>query len=480
MEYPLLIGLYFLVVLLVCIRIILHTTTPSKGLGYLLLILGLPVIGILIYFSVGLNYRKRKLYKKKLAVNNTAFPQLRERRLAHASAILKKNKEELGHFYPLAHFQKQRGMVSENNAVSLCINGESKFPILLECLRNARHHIHMEYYIYEDDDIGNQIADILIAKAGEGVQVRFIYDDFGSQGIRATLAKRLREGGVEAYPFHKITFIRFANRINYRNHRKIVVIDGLTGFIGGINVSDKYINQPKNDLYWRDTHLRITGTAVMNLQFTFLTDWNFCAGQDIGFSTDYFPIENIAQKHGDQLVQIVESGPDSDYPNILYSLIQTILLAREEVLITTPYLIPDSSFLNALKISALSGVTIHILVPEVSDSFIVNSTSRSFYQELLEAGVHIHLYRKGFVHAKTLVCDKKVSVVGTANLDNRSFDLNFEINALVFDTGLAGLLSDQFFKDLEDAREISEEEWNKRPMLVRFWEKLLHLFSALM
>lgn len=475
-----LIVLYFLVLLVVGVRIIINTTTPSKGIAYILLVIIFPIVGIIIYLSVGLNYRKRKLYKKKIDIDERIFPEVEARRAAYSQRALVKHTETLGSFKSLVSFVGRKGIISDNNEVQLLTNGEEKFPQLITDLKAAKHHIHIEYYIYENDKIGKEIAEILIAKAKEGVEVRFIYDDFGSKGIRSNIAKQLRENGVKAFPFYKINFIQLANRVNYRNHRKIIVIDGKTGYIGGINVSDKYINPSPNDLFWRDTHLKITGNTVLDLQYTFLTDWNFCAQKNLGFSTEYFPIDTIDDKQGDQLVQIVSSGPDSEYPNILYSLIQTILLAKKELLITTPYFIPSSSFLNAIKIATLSGVEVKLLIPGVSDSFIVNTTSQSFYQELLEAGVRIFQYNKGFVHAKTLVCDGFISSVGTANLDNRSFDLNFEVNAVIYDKKIASQLSKQFAVDLESSEELTLEEWKKRPLYKKFIESVLHLFSAIM
>ncbi len=285
---------------------------------------------------------------------------------------------------------------------------------------------------------------------------------------------------MEAYPFYKINIVQLANRINYRNHRKIIVIDGKVGFVGGINVSDKYINSEENKLYWRDTHLKIEGMAVLNLQFTFLTDWNFCSRQAVPFTTAYFPYEEANHHIGNQLVQIISSGPDSDYPGIMYSLIQTMLLAKKELLITTPYFIPAASFVDAIKIAAQSGVKVKLLVPGISDSFVVNITSQSFYEELMQAGVEIFKYQKGFVHAKTLVCDRKILTVGTANLDNRSFDLNFEINAVVFDPALAEALANQIETDMTHATLINLEEWNKRPRYTKLLEKIFKLFSSLM
>lgn len=472
--------IYLLILIIVCVRIIINTITPSKGLAYLLLVISFPVVGIIFYLSIGLNYRKIKIYQKKIDIDEKAFPEIEERRLLYSKEILAKYKDQLSVFFPLMNLSEDKSIISDNNDVQLLINGEEKFPAIINSLKAAKHHIHIEYYIYENDDIGNQIADVLITKAQEGVKVRFIYDDFGSKNIRSKFVKKLQKAGIEAYPFYKINFIHFANRLNYRNHRKIIVIDGTTGFAGGINVSDKYINTPKNKLFWRDTHLKIVGTSVLNLQFTFLTDWNFCSKQNIGFSNKYFPINNKKKKYGNQLVQIIVSGPDSDYPSIMYSLIQTILLAKKELLITTPYFIPNSSFIDAIKIAALSGVNVKLLIPGISDSMIVNTTSQSFYQELLEVGVKIFKYNKGFVHAKTLVCDEEISVVGTANLDIRSFELNFEINALTYDKKIAKQLADQFNEDIKESEQIELEKWNKRPIYTKFMEKILHLFSSLM
>ncbi|WP_232217099.1 cardiolipin synthase [Winogradskyella sp. J14-2] len=472
--------IYILILLIVCIRIIINTTTPSKGLAYLLLVISFPVVGIIFYLSVGLNYRKKKLYQKKILIDEKAFPEINERKQLHSQKVLAKHKDTLGNFYPMLNLLKDKSFSSDNNTVQLYINGENKFPAIIDSLKAAKHHIHIEYYIYENDTIGNEIAELLIAKAQEGVKVRFIYDDLGSKNIRSNFVKKLQKAGVEAFPFYKINFIHFANRLNYRNHRKIIVIDGTTGFVGGINVSDKYINTSKNKLFWRDTHLKIVGTSVLNLQFTFLTDWNFCSKQNIAFSQDYFPIVKEEKKYGNDLVQIVASGPDSDHPNIMYSLVQTILLAKKELLITTPYFIPNSSFINAIKIAALSGVKVTLLVPGISDSFIVNVTSQSFYQELLEVGVKIYKYNKGFVHAKTLVCDQEIAVVGTANLDIRSFDLNFEINAITYDTIIAQQLSNQFYEDLQESIQLEIVKWNNRPVYVKFMEKVFRLFSSLM
>lgn len=474
--------LYAVVVIIICLKIILDSSTPSKSLAYMLLVILLPVLGIIFYLLVGLNYRKRKLYNKKIEINRQTFPELDAKISSYTEDVLSEHKTEFADFFPLTRFLETRNLhlLSSGNFIKLLVNGEQKIPELIASLKAAKHHIHIEYYIYENDKVGNEIAEILIAKAQEGVKVRFIYDDYGSKSIRKNVVRRLRAAGVEAFPFYKINLIWFANRINYRNHRKIVVVDGTTGFIGGINISDKYINRTSSKLFWRDTHVKIVGAATLNLQYTFLSDWNFCANQNIEFSKEYFPLENLNKDFGNHSAQIISSGPDSDYPSILYSMVQLILLAREEINITTPYFIPDKSFIDALKIASLSGVRVKMLIPGVSDSVTVNLASQSHYQELLETGVEIYRYNKGFVHAKTMVCDGLVSIVGTANLDIRSFDLNFETNAIVYGASLAGDLLSEFNADLEDAEQILLSEWSGRPGYIKLAEKVLQLFSSLM
>ncbi len=461
-------------------RIIMDTETPEKTAAYLLLIYGFPVIGLLTYYFVGVNYRKRKIYQKKLENQDKTLKNVTEQLLTYNDEQLQEHRRELGHFLPLAKFLKiQRSITSSNNSVELLVNGENKFPQLLNDLRQAKHHIHMQYYIYADDVIGNEVVDILIEKAQGGVEVRFTYDDFGSK-LPKKFIHKLKEGGVQVFPFYKITLPRIMSRINYRNHRKIVVIDGEVGYVGGINVADKYINNGKNELFWRDTHIRLHGVSVLNLQFIFITDWNFCSKENLPFCEDYFKYSMVNGAYGNQLVQACYSGPDSDIPNIMYSLIQASMLAREELLITNPYFIPEKSFIDALKIASASGVNIKLLVPGISDSAIVNAIAMSYYGELLDMGIEIYRYQKGFVHAKTMVCDDQVAFVGTANLDERSFNLNFEVNATIYDVPFANQLKEQFYIDLEDAEQINPVLWKQRSHFKKFIDKVFRLVAPLM
>ncbi|MFJ1473738.1 cardiolipin synthase [Capnocytophaga cynodegmi] len=470
---------YIILLIAVCLRIIWDTRSVSKTLAYLLLVIFVPVLGIIFYFSFGINYRRHKIYNKKLEIDQFFRCELETK-----IEILRKNHLEqpsLSENMEIIRFlsQTEQTFVAPNSSIEILNNGENLFPVLLREMRNAKSHIHIEYYIYENDTIGNQVKEILIEKARQGVEVRFIYDDFGSRSIRKNIVKELKENGVQVFPFHKINFIYFANRINYRNHRKIVVIDGKTSFVGGINVSDKYINSAENELYWRDTHLMIKGVTSLSLQMVFLSDWNFCSNENITIQPAYFPTD-FSNLPKDYYAQIAYSGPDSDLPTILYTTIQAIYSAKEEILLTTPYYIPDTSLQEALIIASLSGISVKLLLPKEGDSFLVNITSQSFLEELLRAGVKIYLYKKGFVHSKTFVIDGKWASVGTANLDARSFDLNFEVSALIYNQDIALQLRETFYEDLLDAETLTLEKWEKRPKYKQLAEKILRLISPFM
>jgi cardiolipin synthase len=463
-------------------RIIYDTHDVSKTLAYLLLAVFVPILGVVFYFSFGINYRKRKMYSKKITKDEELVKKLEDNIIQYSrttfiegDAAVQSNKELT---YLLV--KDKHSPLTANNAVKLLINGEMKFPEVLLALESAKHHIHIEYYIYEDDEIGRKIEEVLIRKAKEGIEVRFIYDDFGSRTIRKRLVPRLKAAGVKAFAFHEIIFIAFANRLNYRNHRKIIIVDGITGFVGGINVSDRYINKENDIGFWRDTHLRIDGPGVQYLQTLFMADWNFCANDDLEPNILYFPERSSMPKFGEKVVQIAASGPDCDTSTILFSMLQVINGAQEEILISTPYFIPGESIMNALIVSALGGLTVKLLVPHDSDSVFVNSAASSYYNELLKAGVEIYLYHKGFMHAKTMIADRKISVVGTANMDHRSFDLNFEVNAIIYDEEFANELRTTFVNDLKDSIKIDQHEWENRPVYRKLLNKIARLVSPML
>lgn len=481
MNYLLIIEiLYVLLITIVVVRIVYNTDNPTKAAAYILLTVFLPVIGMIVYLSVGLNYRKKKLYSKKLEIDKNRSEAIKE----FISVYREKSRTELKNHFPnfyelnIMFPHEPLGFATGRNQTKILFNGESKFPELIQALKSAKHHIHMEYYIYENDRIGNEIADVLIEKAKEGVEVRFMYDDFGSRSIRKTFVPRLIKNGVKAFPFYKIAFINFANRLNYRNHRKLVIIDAETCFIGGINVSDKYDNRCDNKVYWRDMHFKIKGDAAWDMQNTFIADWNFCSGENLKPSFDYF--KRHEETPDANWVQLVNSGPDSEQPDILYAYIQAISNSKKSIYITTPYFVPTIELLSALQIAMRKGVEVCILVPGVSDSFMVNAVSKSHYGELLKSGAKVYLYNKGFVHAKTMVCDGEIAIVGTANLDHRSFELNFEVNAIIYDKAIAQSLRQIFLSDLENADQVEPELWEKRPKSKQFVEKVLRIIGPLM
>jgi cardiolipin synthase A/B len=476
--------LYALVLIFVCFRIILDTRSITKSLAYLLFAIFVPFAGVIFYFLFGINYRTRKMYSKKLVENDELSARLNKQIYQYSKKTLDESDAEVQSNKELAFMLLKETLspLTANNSVKILVNGENKFPEVLKALKEAKNHIHLEYYIFEDDEIGREIEAVLIQKAKEGIAVRFIYDDFGSRTIRRTLARRLNENGVKAFPFLRIYFIALANRLNYRNHRKIIVIDGKTAFVGGINVDDRYINKAsdKKKTFWRDTHLRIDGPGIQYLQYLFFCDWNFCADEKLHPDQYFFPAENALQVKDKKVVQIAASGPDSGAPAILFSILQAVGLATKEILITTPYFIPGEGLLDALTIASLGGVKVKLLVPGISDSILVNAAARSYYIDLMRRGVEIYLYNKGFVHAKTMVTDSKIAMVGTANMDSRSFDLNFEVNAIVYDSEVAGELRDIFYDDLKDAEKIDLAVWRKRPVYKQFFEKTARLVSPLL
>ncbi|WP_211229715.1 cardiolipin synthase [Olivibacter sitiensis] len=474
---------YIIIIILVCLRIIYDTRSTTKTLAYLLITIFLPILGMAIYFSFGINYRKRKLYNKKIIEDERLYDRIQHQVLTSSRKIISEIAPPLASYTKLAQLLLKNDFspISNGNKVEILLNGEEKFKAVIPALKNAKKHIHLEYYIIENDAIGNQIKDILIAKAQEGVEVRFIYDDFGSSSIRRKYVSELQQNGVLAYPFYKIRLIALANRLNYRNHRKIIVIDGQIAFTGGINISDRYINSNTSShdhLYWRDTHLLIEGPGINFLQSLFIADWNFCSGEQLIIKRDFFC--TTSSPDGNALVQIAASGPDSPHPTILLSLLQLINLAQQEVLITTPYFIPGESLIDTMIVASQSKVKVKLLVPEKSDSHFVDLAARSYYAELLAAGVEIYMYNKGFVHAKTIVVDECVVSVGTANMDQRSFELNFEVNALVYDIDTAKRLKSIFYDDIKDATLLNSKEWVQRKFYKQIPEKIARLLSPLL
>lgn len=482
-HYPT-ISLVFIILLSVftIVRIIMDTNNSAKTMAYILLVFLFPIGGAIIYFAFGVNYRRRKLFSKKIILNEDLFTKI-EDRLAEASleALNEGHENIKGNEDLIRLLLKDSKAPLSYNKVKLLINGEEKFEEVLKAIESAQSFIHLEYYIFDDDEIGNKIINLLKIKAQQGVTVRFIYDDFGSHGLADDTIETMRLAGIQIFPFFEVKFYLLANRINYRDHRKIIIVDGLVGFTGGINVSDRYINDGDAErLYWRDTHVMIEGPAVNSLQYHFIANWNFCTDETLEINRMFFP--NIFEKkeNHEDLVQIVAGGPDYPTSGIMLSFFTAIVNAKERVYISSPYFVPNESIYDALKKAALSGKDTRLLLPGISDSKIVNAAARSYFKDLLACGVRIFLYQKGFIHAKTIVVDDNLSMVGSANMDARSFDLNFEINAVVYSKKICKELSEAYLNDINYSVELSAKEWEKRAWWRELFDDIARLLSPLL
>lgn len=456
------VTIYVVLLIYTGIKILLDTDSTPKTLAYLLLILIFPVVGIIIYFSFGINYRHSQVKTKGAAIQRQLDLKFQQEIEDETRSFAEQYENEITHFLPMVHFLNGLGHEHLNQSrFKLLVNGEEKFPEVLKTLEKARSFIHMEYYDWENDTRGNQIKDILLRKAKDGIKVRVLYDDYASRSIHHNIVKELKEGGVAIYPKIKLKLRQFANRVNHRDHRKVIIVDGLYGFVGGINISDRYDNSIDTGLYWRDTHVKVIGPLVNSLQRHFIVSWNTSSPETISFSKALFPVVSGPTEEGIQaLGQVVAGGPIYPDSNIMLSYMRIFTLARERLYVTNPYFIPSESIMNALCQAAISGVDVRLMVPEKSDSAIVGAAARFYFSALLKAGVRIFLYQKGFVHAKTVVADTRLSVVGTANMDIRSFDLNFEIMSVIYGKAFSKQLEEVYLNDLRDCREVTSEEWN--------------------
>lgn len=456
---------------------------PRKTVSSLLFLVALPFLGLGIYYFFGLEYRKSKIFKRK-DLNANELIHDWNKRLHISDDDLDKYEEtflvdRLKMVKLLRH--NQAAPLTLRNNLEVLINARAKFDRLFEDIKNAKCHLHLEYFIICDDRIGTELIDLLIETAHRGVEVKIIYDSVGSDLSNATL-KRMTDAGIDHEAFMPVLFSKFTRKANYRNHRKIFIIDGAIGYLGGINISDDYVNEPVNynNTYWRDTHLRIEGHAVKSLQAQWMLNWFFVIDQEEEkeeILKKYFPEIDIPEN---KAVQIAASGPDTDWANIMEALFIAINTAEESVYITTPYFIPNEAILTSLKSAARSGVEIHIMVPRKGDSWAARYASRSYFEELLESGIYVHWYCKGMLHAKTMVVDGLFATIGTSNMDYRSFDINFEINALIYDDEISQELNHQFQEDLKHCEDVQLDVWTNRDKNNKFKESFCRLWAPLL
>jgi cardiolipin synthase A/B len=472
------ISLIFLITsLAIAIIVISENRSPYKTAAWILALVLLPVLGLVFYLFFGQEYRKNKLFSRRGLKNLGRYRSIASKQLRQ---LLKKEMQ-----LPRAAKEKEmivkllmnnsHSILTTGNKLKILNNGEKTFKAIFNALENAKHHIHLEYYIVEDDKIGNELKEILIRKSREGVEVRMIIDDVGSWGLSKRYLKELKSAGVDVRSFMEVRFPQLTPRVNYRNHRKIAVIDGEIGFTGGINFADRYWKGIAKIGHWRDTHLQIEGDAVASLQVIFAADWYFVKKENLKGSGYFRPLSET----GGAAVQISASGPDSDWESIGQTFFAAIATAQRDVFIVTPYLMPPPPIVTALKTAALGGVNVQILMPEFSDTVIPKWCSFSFVEELLEAGVRIFFYQKGFIHSKIFMIDGIFSSIGTTNLDFRSLETNFEINTFIYDAQFTRQLIGYYNADLLNSREIVFSEWKKRPKSERWKESLAHLISPM-
>lgn len=475
-----LIILYAVILLYTIGLILLNTDSTPKTLAYLLLVFAIPVIGIIIYFAFGINLRHQQSRSTGMKAQHEFDKDYFNEIPDGTDDLIKADQDEINHYLPMVKFLN--GLSSEilyKSHFHLLINGEEKFPEVLRTLETAKDFIHMEYYDWENDTRGNQIKEVLLKKAREGLKIRVLYDDYASSKIKHNIVKELKNGNVDIYPKIKVRLRQFANRVNHRDHRKLIIVDGKKGFVGGINISDRYDNSIDTGLYWRDTHVKITGSLVRSIQRHFIVSWNSSSPEKLKYNKELFPeISNTSADGISAVGQIVAGGPIYPQSNIMLSYSRIFSLSREKLYITNPYFIPSDSIMDTMKQAAISGVDVRLMVPFKSDSAIVGAASRFYFTDLLAAGVKIFLYKKGFVHAKTVVADGILSVVGTANMDIRSFDLNFEITSVIYGSAFAKELEAAFIHDLNECHEITLSEWKNIGITRRLIYAVARLISS--
>jgi len=463
--------------------ILIENRNPTKTVAWILVIIFLPFVGLILYYFFGQKFVKVKKIKR---LNKQQAIRL-EKKWKELDPILESFirdiQEDIGDLSKVFRLIKKERLSSLTlkNEVELLINGEEKFEWLLRDLALAKHSIHMEYYIFELDNIGLQVISVLEQKAAEGVHVRLIADSFGSPDLVKYMRKQ-KDSKIDFHAFLPVTFTSLANS-NYRNHRKICVIDGLVGYVGGINISDKYINSADstNKMYWRDTSLRVAGLAINLLQVSFWSSWNQTDGESFYLEDGYLQaLQENTDVRGKAGVGFVSSDPASVGPFNMEALLIAIGEANTKIQLCTPYYIPSEELERALIVAASSGVEVELMVPSKSDSFFVQHASFSFLKPLLERGVKVYLYNKGFLHAKTAFFDEKLAFVGTVNLDIRSFYINYEIAAVVSDSVFANQLSNQFEIDKEHSKLLTLRAWKSRPRWQKAADSVCRLLAPLL
>lgn len=465
------IVIYAVYIYTICATIffmLVENRNPVKSIAWIMVLVFLPIVGFFCYILVGRKFRKRHVIskrsllinKKSNTVDLTELPQLGLPDEQKSIATLA--------------FRNSDAVLHENNDVKIYTNANELYDNIVEDLRKAKHHIHMEYYIFLADKIGQRIMDVLKEKAQEGVIVRVIIDDVGSWQLKKKKIKELREAGIEIQSFLEVGLPYINSRVNYRNHRKIIVVDGLVGYTGGFNIADRYVDGLKWGS-WRDTHIRLEGSAVLGLQKNFLMDWFFVKRELIEDAV-FYPEQ---EKKGNSLTQIVISGPDMAWESMMQVFAKAFMEAKKRIYIESPYFLPPESLITALQTAALCGIDVRLILPKKSDAKVTLYSTFSYIEQMLKAGIKVYQYEPGFIHSKIVITDD-ISFIGSANMDFRSFEQNFELNAIIYDQEVAQQMTEIFQEDETNSVEITKEAWATRRISQKILESLSRLLSPLL
>lgn len=472
--------LLFINIVLSVMIVFFERREPRTVWTWLLLLYFIPVLGIFLYFMIGHDFHRQHMFRTK-EIEDAMYSAISKQEETIIRDEFEPEDSRLRKYSDvvLMNLEAADAVYSADNEVSIYTDGREKFKALYEEMQKAEEYIHIQYYIIRNDELWKPFEKLLIEKVRQGVEVRLLYDSMGSRSMKRSDWRRLREAGIQVGEFFPALFGRLQFRINYRNHRKIVVIDGKTAFVGGFNIGKEYIGLDSKFGYWRDTHLRIRGSAVLSLHIRFILDWNYAAKQNLFISDRYFK-EHQGGPPGREAVQIVASGPDSKWQNIRNVYLKMISKARKNIYIQTPYFIPDETIMSAIRIAALSGVDVRVMIPCKPDHPFVYWATYSYIGDLLAAGAKCYTYDNGFLHAKGMVVDGVVSCYGTANMDIRSFCLNFEVNAVIYSVQTAEQLERLFLEDLKHCTQVTPYLYGKRSYLIRIKEQFSRLFSPLL
>lgn len=464
--------IYAVIVIGTIITVVMDNRQPVKTLLWIFVLLFMPVIGIILYFFFGMDTRKEKMISQRSIDRLTKrsmmeYIEQKDLHVADSHKVLVRLFSEQNWAFPY-----------KDNEVDIFTDGYAFFPELLAEIAKAKDHIHLDTYIFEDDPLGRLVADALIAKAKEGVEVRVIYDDVGCWKVKNSFFERMREAGIDVHAFMPVRFPMFTRKVNYRNHRKICIIDGLVGFIGGMNIAMRYVKGTAKQP-WRDTHLRIRGASVYGLQQAFLIDWYFVDRTLITKHKYYPPYD--ANISNNCVAQVVTSSPISEWPDIMQGYVRILLEAKRYVYIETPYFLPTEPVLFAMRTAALAGVDVRLMIPFHSDAKITEWATRSYFVETIKAGVKIYLYKAAFNHSKLLISDDSLSTCGSTNVDFRSFENNFESNIFFYHQGIALRLKKVFLDDQSHCILLnSTVNLEHRHFLKRFTESVFRLISPML